>query len=465
MAAFPKARSTSALAEWLLGRGGPPSADVLRASRLAAYAYTILPADHALRATLRADFFASLRRHHQIVNEVVPLLGAWHAAGIDVLLFKGFHLAELVYPVPGARFHGDVDLLVRPEHTRRAAEIARALGWYEVGARPRPRFSHNALILVRADGATMIDAHRLAVHAPLPLARVQRRITEAMWHESQPRRWQGIAIREPSPVDALLIGLILQRCWSAEQWQLKPFDIVDFRHLTSRCAVGRDALRTRARALGCDRTLALFTARCDPQADRFVLMPPSSVDRRRWNRAVFIERGLLGTAERRLAQAIRLPPRALVATMYMPALFRVHCVLRRYSGTWDVVRALTPAGRSAGVEKPDAAAPVHAAAQHERRRVVAGVDWAMRLAGRGAGVGPYGRCLVRALAIYSTLRRRGWPVVFVCGIRREGDKVVGHAWVEHNGRALWELREPHNRVTYQEVFRFPAASSGATVQH
>lgn len=111
--AFESTGESTGLASWVLGNGIPPCAGTLREARLAAHAYTVLPADHPLRPSLRPDYLVSLRRHQEIKREIVPLLGAWRAAGLDVLLFKGFQLAEFVYPVPGARFHGDVDVLVR----------------------------------------------------------------------------------------------------------------------------------------------------------------------------------------------------------------------------------------------------------------------------------------------------------------------------------------------------------------
>lgn len=287
------------LSRWLLGHGEPPSAHVLRRMGLAAHAYTVLPVEHEQRPSLRPDFLVSLRRHEEIKRELVPLLAAWRAEGLDVLLFKGFHLAEFVYPAPGARFHGDVDLLMRPEHLARAAEIARAMGWHEVGPRaPGPSFSHHAFTLLRLGGATLIEVHRWMVHARLPWSGVQRRITEAVWRASAPCNLEGVQLREPSPVDALLVGVVLQRFWSLYPWELKPFDVVDFQHLTTRRAVRREELWVRARELRCERTLAIFLDRCDPDRGCFEFTPPRQVETRRWNAAVFRERGLLGAAEK-----------------------------------------------------------------------------------------------------------------------------------------------------------------------
>src|SRR5262249_2875442 len=122
------------LANWLLGNGPPPSASILRAARLAPYAHSVLPASHPLRPELRRDYVASLGRHERLKTELPALVGAWRAADLDVLLFKGFQLSEFVYPRPGARFHGDVDVLLAPHQRDRAERIARELGW--LSARP-----------------------------------------------------------------------------------------------------------------------------------------------------------------------------------------------------------------------------------------------------------------------------------------------------------------------------------------
>src|SRR5690242_3540903 len=104
----------NSLESFLLGHGDPP-AGALRESGLGAYAYAALPAGHPLRAGLRTDFLGAIGRHYEIRRELAPLLAAWHDAGIEALLFKGFHLSEFVYPAPGIRFHGDVDVAVPPE--------------------------------------------------------------------------------------------------------------------------------------------------------------------------------------------------------------------------------------------------------------------------------------------------------------------------------------------------------------
>src|SRR5690606_38305783 len=75
------------------------------------------------------DRRAAFARRQWLKWEVAPLLTALREAGIEALLFKGFHLAEFVYPVPGSRFHSDVDLVLREGGIEQAGRIARELGW------------------------------------------------------------------------------------------------------------------------------------------------------------------------------------------------------------------------------------------------------------------------------------------------------------------------------------------------
>lgn len=431
------------LANWLLGNGPPPSASVLRAARLAPYAHSVLPATHPLRAELRRDYVASLGRHQRLKAELQPLLRAWRDAGLDVLLFKGFHLSEFVYPRPGARFHGDVDVLLAPHQKDRAERIARELGWHS--ARPvvwGPRHTHNAFCLSRVGGGARVDAHTEILHVVLPWYGVQRRITEAVWRSSRTRVWNGIDIREPCPVDMLLVALVLQRCWGAERWRLKPHDVIDFRYISAQDGVTREALWERACALQCQRTLAAFLARCDPDSGLLDLAPIAPRQRRQLDRIAFGERGLLGGREQIVARAFGAPAMAPVGLAFVPLVMRIRRAVRRHHD----MRSLLEAVSISKTRRP-------LMPQLPRELVIAGVRCASRLVGSGHA----GPCLVRALAVYAALKQRGWPVEFVTGVRRSGSAIVGHAWVEYDGGVLLEMDEPDFCAQYEQNFRFPAS--------
>lgn len=434
-----------ALVAWLLDPARPcPPPALLRAAGLAAYAYTALAPEAAERAELRGDYLAALSRHQRIRSELLPLLAAWREAGIGALLFKGFHLAEFVYPVPGARFHGDVDVLVRPGDAERAARIARERGWREEAntAEAGQPFHHNVCSLYGPGGAACVDLHRWALHSPLPWNRVQRRITEAVWARSRVREWEGVPIREMDAVDALLVGLVLQRCWGGERWHLKPHDVLDSGVLFERCGIGRDRLWERARELGAARTLRIFLGRCDPAAGVLDLAPPPPASLRRWDRAAFPERGPLGRGQNALIHLRSLRGTAVHTLAALPVVREARRALGRGLGIRELLGALTPP------------APPRTRGSVERRRAtVRGIRLAVRLL---PGRNPRGDCLVRSLATYAALRRQGWPVAFVSGVRRDVDGVVGHAWVELEGAVLRELDEPRNRERYTVNLEHPA---------
>jgi hypothetical protein len=430
-----------ALAEWLLGHGPPPSASTLRAARVAAYAYSVLPSRAPLRFELRPDFVAALGRHQRLKADFQPLVRAWREAGLDVLLFKGFHLSEFVYPRSGARFHGDIDVLLSPAQQARAEQIAIDLGWQST--RPYQswfRRNHMAFVLARPDVGARIDVHTQLLHVMLPWHSAQRRITAAAWASSRSRLWDDVEIRELCPLDMLLIGVVLPRCWGAERWQVKPHDIIDFKYVSSRYCVTRAALWNRARELRCERTFGIFLERCDPAESRLDLAAPHPITRRRFDRLAFLERGLLGNAERNVARAIVAPHAVPVGLSFVALVLRVRQALRQRRDMRSLLASL--AGTAADDGKR---------VQMSRELVIAGVLWALRL----VGAGPAGLCLVRALAVFVALRQHGYPVEFVSGVRRGSGIVIGHAWVEVDGGTLLELGPQDVRSIYRENFRFP----------
>jgi hypothetical protein len=427
------------LARFLLGIGEPPEAEVLRAARLAAYAYSVLAPDHPSRAALRSDYLAALARHHRLKGELVPLLTAWREAGIEALLFKGFYLAEFIYPLPGARFHGDVDLVLREADLREAARVASALGWRGVPAPGdgAPRSRHGVYDLWRPGGATQVDVQRFVVHGVPLAARASRRLTEAVWAASVEREWEGTVVRVPSYLDAALVCLILHRSWDVAPWRLKPHDVVDLRLLSAQGALTREAVRARARELGYERTLGVFLERCDPWAGRLELGRPSVPKRVRL---------LLRCAPERMApflirpakRILRLPAVAVEAVRLLPTVVRVRRALRREPDLRRLLASLTP-------PPPPASGTLR-----RQRLTLSAAHRLLHLVPRG-GAGP---CVVRSLILYHALRRQGWPVTFVSGVRRENGGVVGHAWIEYDGKPLPQPADPEFLSRYSINFRY-----------
>src|SRR5690606_9759844 len=72
---------------------------------------------------LRGKLLATVR-HAAVRRIVVELVGAWRAVGLETLLYKGFLLAEFVYPDPTWRQYSDVDLALRAEPGAEPADLA-----------------------------------------------------------------------------------------------------------------------------------------------------------------------------------------------------------------------------------------------------------------------------------------------------------------------------------------------------
>jgi Transglutaminase-like superfamily len=55
-----------------------------------------------------------------------------------------------------------------------------------------------------------------------------------------------------------------------------------------------------------------------------------------------------------------------------------------------------------------------------------------------------GPCLERSVALHRVLGRAGASPTLVCGMAHNGEELVGHAWVEADGRWLVEPRDPRD---------------------
>lgn len=429
-----------------MSHGAPGAAALealaLESIRLAPYACARAGTSDPALAQFRRDYLAALARHHDIKRELVPLVTAWRAAGIEALLYKGFFLAEFVYPAPGERFHGDVDVLIRPEHSPEALRIALALGWKQ---RPYPRRVGAAdggvlFNLYQPGGAAELDVHQLLVHAARWWKHRQRHITEAVWARSELREWEGTSVCVPEPMDAIVVNLAMERAVGDAARGLKPHDPVDLALLLERGAVTREDLRRRARDLGCSRTLSLFLRLCEPALAPAVTRRPSRLASLRWKLAGAWEGGFVHIPLPFL-RVLRAPGLTWDIVKVLPLLVAVRRAMRRHRDIREVLQSLTPTSASS--------ARISA---RGRWRTIRAIHWAFKLLSIGRAEG---RCLPRALAIYASLRRLGWSVEFVSGVKRDTAGLHGHAWVEEEGLLLRELSGWERLPDFEANFRYP----------
>ncbi len=65
----------------------------------------------------------------------------------------------------------------------------------------------------------------------------------------------------------------------------------------------------------------------------------------------------------------------------------------------------------------------------------------------------------RSLALFSLLSERGYRTSFVSGVRREGDRLVGHAWVTISDEVLESSGDGHAATSFTENFRYDNQAS------
>lgn len=382
-------------------------------------------------ARFRAVYMSATARHIALKAELAKLVRAWNEAGIEVLVFKGFYLAEFVYDTPGQRLYSDVDLLMAPEHTLRASQLARDLGWLEPWRAQEdatmhtlrdPLYQgHEVMQLLHPKLSVQLDVHRRLAHNNhnrLPFFRVQERLTRAAWQASHIQTWEGAELRVLEPVDSVLIGLVVNRCWSSDDWHLRAHDFLDFEMLR-RHGVTLAALQRRARDLGCARTLQLFLQRCNPFAAHLDLSPPSLWDRQRWNSLIAAERGHR-YLEKGMMSAAELPGELLEPLRELPNVLRVLALLRRHD-LESVVEKL---------ERP--IAEPRTLSYREWRRLKRGVHRSLRLLGVNAAT----QRLATAVALFAALRARACPATLHFADSVSAAAGEQSCWLELDGQVL-----------------------------
>ena len=134
----------------------------------------------------------------------------------------------------------------------------------------------------------------------------------------------------------------------------------------------------------------------------------------------------------------------MAAARVLPAVVRAKRLLRAERDIGDLMSKL------------DVAPSGHPAGGLEVGDLLADVRRALRL------IGPrQDACLPRSLALFSLLTDRGYPVSFVSGIRRDGERLAGHAWLIVNGQRI-EATDDHDATSrFEENFRYDNRALGA----
>jgi hypothetical protein len=104
-------------------------------------------------------------------RELVSLVPALEVAGVEAIVLKGSAFAHSIYPDPSWRPFGDLDLIVRTRHWRRACSLLRDLGWIRRLPEPRTGFDERfgKAAVHRNQIGMELDLHRTLVLGPFGL--------------------------------------------------------------------------------------------------------------------------------------------------------------------------------------------------------------------------------------------------------------------------------------------------------
>ena len=152
---------------------------------------------------LKREHHATLARNLLLRAHLQQLLQAFQERDIPVIVLKGVVLDEL-YPQPGLRSFGDIDLLMRPADLPQGEELLRSLGFSPAG-QPRAqeayrRHHHHLVPYDHERTGTRVELHKHIVRPDSPYS---VDIT-TLWEHAQPAFLNGVRYLKLAPEDQIL---------------------------------------------------------------------------------------------------------------------------------------------------------------------------------------------------------------------------------------------------------------------
>lgn len=358
--------------------------------------------------------------HHLLVRRAIePLLSALNSAEVDVMIFKGFHLAEHVYAAPGRRDYADVDMLTQPHMVDQVVSTALELGWrltrltgaaHKFWSERGPDYNGHEAAQLHLDSAGLtIDLHRRVVANVVgrwPPGRIPHRLTRLAWAASQRAQVGKATVKVLAPVDDVMFGLILNRSWGDDSWRLKASDYADFEAITTKHGLTKEQVLTRARAIRVGRTVEIFLARCDPFRGVSEMRRPTWLEQRKWNAQIVRERGP-GDLVRVVSSVVGVTRRCAQIVQAVPRVFAGHRYMRRPDAQTPAEEGLPL--RITRTDQRDESKQPRPPTWHEWRAIQYGVVRLSNLVGAVSGMGAVDRYNLAAFSLFSWLKRRGLP--------------------------------------------------------
>jgi hypothetical protein len=411
---------------------GLPPLKLFQITNLDGWLYQQLSEGHPYRKAMRASVLARAARHALIRKHVIDLARTWNNAGLEPMIYKGFVLAEFIYQQPFERFYGDVDVLLPRESAPHASITAREAGWIEVKSlEDSPNlYRHEYSNFLSADRVCKIDFHTDVIQGHHFDVR-RDKFAQAIYKAAVLTPLEDVIIRLPTPTDLLLLMLVSRR-WGG-RWANKPSDYPDASRIIKKFSLQREVLLQRAQELQCLKTVQLALETCDPWLDQVRLKPPSLLER--W-RKDFLCKEDFGLRE--WERFSRIPA-------HSSGFFRVLLPLVR--AYWSRSRGGDLTKMVAGFDRQ--IKQKNRANYALLESVQYGMNWAMRLSPI-----KFNPCVPRSLALLQVLSESGFATSFVSGVRRNGAKLDGHAWLEVDGVPLEIVGDSNSPNFFKENFRY-----------
>lgn len=403
---------------------------------LAPYAYSLYTQHQMLEQAqkFRAAHVQAQARHALVKHQLVPLMKAWLEMGLRPVMRKGFALAEFEYARAADRFYGDVDVWFPEDQAALATQMAQDLGWSLEWQMDRfsEQYIHQFSSLISPNQLITLEIHRRLVIGR-PLAAIQT-FDQQIAKGLRLQDWEGMTIWLLAPMDALISAWIDRA--RGDEWGRKLMDILDARVLINTHQFSRQMVLQRAKELGCLRTIEVVLKDFDPWREICNLQQPS-----RWQRWLKDLQTWPDFGSSRWDYLYFSGPAHIRETWgQMVNVLQVCYALRHQPNMHQLIQSLENRPRAQGDTSTAKAQSIFRGC----RRMLMLLGWQKD------------SCVPRALSVYRALQLEGHKPHFVSGIRRQGTALLGHAWVELEGKPIYGSGDEQAPSQFKENFRYPS---------
>jgi len=147
------------------------------------------------------EYLASAASNNRLYQHLEQVLASFNREGIPVILLKGIHLMDTLYPERAMRTVGDIDILVQPDDKKKATRAMAGLGYASIDS-PLIRDPFDCAY-VHSTSGVMVE-----VHSELGTDLLQTTDMLSFWERSQPIEINGRNAKALAP-DDLLVHLCL----------------------------------------------------------------------------------------------------------------------------------------------------------------------------------------------------------------------------------------------------------------